>query len=79
MTSYRTRVVVRPLFKSSNSETEQIVFVALQRQSVELSWNSPLELVVNCHTCREENVEYEVTKVGKIKISYILAGTKMPT
>lgn len=51
-TSFRTQVIVRPRYKGSH-EIEHVVFVARQRQTIELLWSGDSELIVNCHTCRD--------------------------
>jgi hypothetical protein len=70
-TSEYGHVVVRPTSKTS-SEVEHTVFTARYEHAIGISWKSPSELLVTCRTCKSEQIIFQVTKVGTLKISYEL-------
>jgi hypothetical protein len=72
-TSEYGHVVVRPTSKTS-SEVEHTVFTARYEHAIGIAWKSPSELVVTCRTCRSEQIMFQVSKVGALKISYELMG-----
>ncbi len=66
-----THIIVRPNSKGSN-ETEQVIFGARNQQTIELSWKSPSELTVRCAGCRADDITFQVSKVGGLRITYEL-------
>jgi len=49
--------------------SNEIVFSTVQQQQVDVSWKDASHLSIYCH-CHDDDVRFQVTKKGNIKISY---------
>ena len=68
-TSDFTRVTVEPSSKRTN-EIEQVVFTARLEHRIDLSWRDASELLIECDDCTDEQITFQVSKMGALKISY---------
>jgi hypothetical protein len=68
-TSDFTRVIVKPSSKSGK-EIEQVVFVARLEHRIALYWRESSELTIVCDDCTDEQITFQVSKIGALKISY---------
>jgi len=68
-TSDFTRVTVKPSSKRVN-EIEQVVFAARLEHRIDLSWRNSSELTIVCDDCPDEQITFQVSKMGALKISY---------
>lgn len=64
-----TSVTVRP---GPGNSSDQVVFAVRYPQRIQVSWKSTSELVVRCDSCREEEITFQLVKIGNLKVSYQL-------
>jgi len=68
-TSEYTSVIVRP---GLGNRGEQVVFSARYPQRISVSWKNPSEMVLRCDSCRDEQIIFQIVRMGTLKISYEL-------
>ena len=73
-TDFSSIVNLQNVSEKFNGNEDQL-FIAKGRYSISVEWKSPRLLVINCQDCSRQNIFREVTALGDIDVSYMLAST----